>query len=369
MAHDRADWSQHYAAGHGFRPLGPEEGELLTRHVPAPDGGQALDVGCGTGELAVFLTRLGYTVDAVDFARGALARARTERAGAEAVRWYEADIEHGPPAGLNAEGYDLITLRLVYAFLHDRTRVVRDLGARLRPGGALVVVTPVAAHTPRERRRIALDEEEIGLLVRGWQEAERFDVEGLAVLVLRGPVDTWTAAEKGRPEPHAALGACAVVTDACGRVLLGRSRHGMWELPGGRVEEGEAVTAAAVRELAEETGLTAAPGGARLLTFLHDDRDGVCRISAVVRVASWTGTLGLPEPHRFLRWEWHDPHAVANLDAVFAPSAQALEAVWPGVLPGLPPVHAYPHAGRHDGSTGTGMVARPGGGCRVGSEC
>ncbi|MDR3083343.1 MAG: NUDIX domain-containing protein [Streptomyces sp.] len=44
---------------------------------------------------------------------------------------------------------------------------------------------------------------------------------------------------------------------ASGRVLLGRSTRGMWELPGGRIETGEVAQVSAVRELAEETGLTA----------------------------------------------------------------------------------------------------------------
>lgn len=70
MAYDRADWSQHYDDDRSFRPLHDSERDLLTRRAPAPDGGRALELGCGTGELAVFLTELGYTVDAADFAEG-----------------------------------------------------------------------------------------------------------------------------------------------------------------------------------------------------------------------------------------------------------------------------------------------------------
>src|ERR1044072_393612 len=59
----------------------------------------------------------------------------------------------------------------------------------------------------------------------------------------RPPVRTAGAVEKGRPTPQAVFGACAVVTDAARRVLLGRSTRGMWELPGGRIEAGRAVHA------------------------------------------------------------------------------------------------------------------------------
>ncbi|MGI5347092.1 NUDIX domain-containing protein [Streptomyces sp. CA-250714] len=336
------EWDRHYADGRGFRPLGETERALLAKHLAAPDGGTALDVGCGTGELAHCLAGLGYQVDAVDQAGSALDRARTEYGAGGAVRWLQLDVEHDDFAELREDGYDLITLRLAYPFLRDRARVLRGLGERLRPGGALVVITPSAEQVSLARRDIALDEEEIGLLAEGWEQVERFDADGLAMLVLRGAPHTFAAVEKGRPVPHAAVGACAVVTDGSGRVLLGRSVDGMWELPGGRIEPGESFEAAAVRELAEETGLRADVDDARLRTVLLDDNDGVPRVSAVVSVTAWSGTLTspCPEPDRFRRWEWHDPRTLATVGPVFAPSAQALEAVWPGALPGLPPLRS-----------------------------
>lgn len=51
----------------------------------------------------------------------------------------------------------------------------------------------------------------------------------------------------------------AIVFDEDGRLLLVRRANppaqGLWSIPGGRVEPGEADEAAVVRELAEETGL------------------------------------------------------------------------------------------------------------------
>ncbi|MFF4948397.1 methyltransferase, FxLD system [Streptomyces chattanoogensis] len=358
------EWQQHYADGKGFRPLGERERALLAKHTPVPDGGgRALEVGCGTGGLAAYLASLGYAVDAVDFADSAVAQARDEHADVEGVRWVCLDIEHDDPAQLHEDGYDLITMRLMYPFLRDRSRILHGLGERLRPGGALVVITPVVAHTPEDRRDIALDEAEIALLTEGWETVERLEADQLAVLVLRGPChadstahsdataqsdttahsDT-TAVEKRPPTGHALTGALAVVTDEAGRILLGRSRRGMWELPGGKTSGTEPFEAAAVRELAEETGLAASVADAYVVAMLVDDSHGVPRLTAVVRITAWSGALTNLENHLFDRWEWHDLHALACIGAVFTPAAQALDVIWPGVIPGLAPVHVYPLA-------------------------
>lgn len=64
-----------------------------------------------------------------------------------------------------------------------------------------------------------------------------------------------------------------------GRVLLvERARQpltGLWSLPGGRVEHGEPVRATALRELAEETGVTAEILGlVDVLDIIRRDPDG-----------------------------------------------------------------------------------------------
>ncbi len=71
------------------------------------------------------------------------------------------------------------------------------------------------------------------------------------------------------PLPQTALGVGAVLHGPRG-LLLGRHRHGTWELPGGMVEPGESLQETVVRELAEETGLTARPADVRLLGTLLD---------------------------------------------------------------------------------------------------
>ncbi|MFF4509161.1 hypothetical protein [Streptomyces sp. NPDC001401] len=43
------EWDTHYTDGKTFRQLGDGERRLPAEHAPPPDGGVALDVGCGDG--------------------------------------------------------------------------------------------------------------------------------------------------------------------------------------------------------------------------------------------------------------------------------------------------------------------------------
>ena len=103
-----------------------------------------LDVGCGTGCLALLLARTGRAVTAVDPAAASLDVARAKDASAEdgsaAVTWI-----HGGAAAAPAATADLavMTGNVAQVFLADEdwARVLRAIGIALRPHGYLVFET------------------------------------------------------------------------------------------------------------------------------------------------------------------------------------------------------------------------------------
>lgn len=55
--------------------------------------------------------------------------------------------------------------------------------------------------------------------------------------------------------PRHIVSAAVVATDSAGKILLVRSPQRGWEMPGGQVEIGESLEAAAKREVLEESGI------------------------------------------------------------------------------------------------------------------
>lgn len=101
------------------------------------------------------------------------------------------------------------------------------------------------------------------------------------------------------------------------RATFGR---GMWDLPVGKCDPGEPVTATAVRELREETGLTADPADLRLAHVLHGSR-GVESpngfLTVVFRTERWRGTAFNAEPHKHSEVRWFPVDALPD-DLLFS---------------------------------------------------
>ena len=99
-----------------------------------PQGARHLDVGCDTGIFMETFTRLNGTVGVgIDIAARAVARAR-----GRGLDVHHTDLEHAASLG----DFDLITMIDVIEHVPDPVALLRQAGARLRPGGVCYLETP-----------------------------------------------------------------------------------------------------------------------------------------------------------------------------------------------------------------------------------
>jgi 8-oxo-dGTP pyrophosphatase MutT (NUDIX family) len=94
-----------------------------------------------------------------------------------------------------------------------------------------------------------------------------------------------------------------VVVPSEGRYLVVEERDGAWYLPAGKVEPGESLTAAAVRETAEEAGVAIGIRG--VIGLDHEWRDGRClmRFAFLGYLAHPTTPKSRPDEHSLgARW-------------------------------------------------------------------
>ncbi|OIP97791.1 hypothetical protein AUK40_02530 [Candidatus Wirthbacteria bacterium CG2_30_54_11] len=107
----------------------------------------------------------------------------------------------------------------------------------------------------------------------------------------------------GRYENRVATVDAVVVRE--GSVLLIKRKAepyaGCWALPGGYMEYGETAEQASLRELKEETGLTAS-SGSLIGVFSDPDRHPQQRIGIAFAVKEWTGTLCAGDDAGEARW-------------------------------------------------------------------
>jgi 8-oxo-dGTP diphosphatase len=107
----------------------------------------------------------------------------------------------------------------------------------------------------------------------------------------------------------------AALVDCERRVLLqqrapGRAMAGLWEFPGGKVEEGERPEAALARELAEELGIGVEPAALTPAAFASADNQGRPMLLLLYLCREWSGE---PQPLDAAALDWVRPADMAGL--------------------------------------------------------
>lgn len=125
--------------------------------------------------------------------------------------------------------------------------------------------------------------------------------------------------------------AAAVMLRADGREFLlaqrpaGKVYAGYWEFPGGKVEPGESVRQALVRELQEELGITVTactPWLTRQFTYPH----ATVRLN-FWRVTAWRGEIGITAPLEHAAVDWLECGKTAHVAPILPANAPILKAL------------------------------------------
>ncbi len=109
------------------------EASLVAEYAPT----SVLDAGCGTGRVAIELSRRGYDVTGVDLDEAMLAEARTK---APALTWLQGDLAD-PGLDFGGRTFDLIVMAgnvLIFVAPGTEGEVIRNAARWLRPGGHLI---------------------------------------------------------------------------------------------------------------------------------------------------------------------------------------------------------------------------------------
>ena len=105
---------------------------------------------------------------------------------------------------------------------------------------------------------------------------------------------------------HLILVSAAALIDRDGRVLLaqrpaGKSLAGLWEFPGGKVEDGETPETCLIRELQEELGISTWKSCLAPLTFASHTYDDFHLLMPLFACRRWEG-IAAPQEGQNLAW-------------------------------------------------------------------
>ncbi len=176
-------WDESYAKAFDYRDLSKS---VLTKIFNAKKNITSfLDLGSGTGGLMRKLEEKNITSSGVEWSKEAIKLA-IERGTKGKI--YEGNLDEIENLSL-PEKFDIISIKLVLAFISNRAYLLNWCKEHLNPGGIVVINTPVISKTKFcNKPGIAIKEEEVNALLKmAFNKVELVDIEEALV----SPVHTY----------------------------------------------------------------------------------------------------------------------------------------------------------------------------------
>lgn len=112
--------------------------DLVERqHLPA--GKRMLDIGCGTGVIAIELARRGYVVNAIDSVPAMIELTKSHAADAGVNERMSVAVGDAHRLTFENAAFDVVIAMGVTPFLHSLSDAMQEMSRVLKPGGLLIV--------------------------------------------------------------------------------------------------------------------------------------------------------------------------------------------------------------------------------------
>jgi SAM-dependent methyltransferase len=127
-------WSEFY--DDYANPLIELETPVVRRMLGEVDGLDVLDVGCGTGRHAIWMSEAGANVTAIDFSAGMLEQAQDKQCSGS-LHFLRHDLHD--PLPFDGASFDCLLHCLVLDHLQDPGAIIAEFARVLRPAGRAVI--------------------------------------------------------------------------------------------------------------------------------------------------------------------------------------------------------------------------------------